>query len=152
MPQEPETAPIVMALDVGLKRVGAAVTDQAGLTAQPLTVLSRKPHGLFLENLSALIAERGVALLVLGLPRRTTGELGPEAQRVLSLAHELRTKLNVKVETFDERLTTVAAERVLEEGGLDRRARRKVVDKTAAAIILQGHLAARDARRESKET
>ena len=74
------------------------------------------------------------------LPRRTTGEKGPEAQRVLALAREIAIKLNLKCETWDEWLTTVAAERVLLEGGVRREARREVVDKTAAAIILDGYL------------
>jgi putative Holliday junction resolvase len=132
--------PNILALDVGQRRVGVAVTDPAGLTAQPLTVLDRKPHGLFLESLTALVQQRGAELVLLGLPRRTTGALGPEAQRVMALAHELRSKLGLKVETFDERLTTAVAERAMAEAGLGRRQARPQVDKTAAAVILEGYL------------
>jgi putative Holliday junction resolvase len=110
------------------------------LTAQPLTTLARKPHGLFLEQVASLAAQYEAALVVLGLPVRTDGSLGPEAQRVLSLAHELRTRLGLTVETFDERMTTAMADRVMAEAGLKGDARRKVVDQAAAAIILSGYL------------
>ncbi len=130
----------ILALDVGEKRVGVAVSDPLGYSAQPLTVLPRRPHGAFLAALAALAEEYEVKLVLLGLPRRTTGEKGPEAQRVLALAREITTKLNLKCDTWDEWLTTVAAERVLLEGGLSRQDRRQVVDKTAAAIILDGYM------------
>lgn len=130
----------ILALDVGEKRVGVAVSDPLGYSAQPLTVLPRRPHGEFLAKLSALVEEYEVGLVVLGLPRRTTGEKGPEAQRVLALARELKIKLGLECETWDEWLTTVAAQRVLLEGGLRRAERREVVDKTAAALILDGYL------------
>jgi len=130
----------ILALDVGEKRVGVAVSDPLGYSAQPLTVLPRRPHGAFLEALRQLISDYEVTLMVLGLPRRTTGEKGPEAQRVLALAREINLKLGLQCETWDEWLTTVAAERVLLEGGLKRQERRQVVDKTAAALILDGYL------------
>lgn len=130
----------ILALDVGEKRVGVAVSDPLGYSAQPLTVLPRRPHGDFLKSLAALAVDYEVSLVLLGLPRRTTGEKGPEAQRVLALAREITTKLGLACETWDEWLTTVAAERVLLEGGLRRQARREVVDKTAAALILDGYL------------
>jgi putative Holliday junction resolvase len=125
---------------VGEKRVGVAVSDPLGYSAQPLTVLPRRPHADFLGAVKALAAEYDVSLLLLGLPRRTTGQKGPEAQRVLALARELTLKLGLKCATWDEWFTTAAAERALLEGGLKRRARREVVDKTAAALILTGYL------------
>lgn len=129
-----------MALDVGEKRVGVAVSDPLGYSAQPLTVLPRRPHGEFLNSLAALAQEYEVELMLLGLPRRTTGEKGPEAQRVLALGREITIKLGLKCDTWDEWLTTVSAERVLIEGGVRREDRRQVIDKTAAAIILDGYL------------
>jgi putative Holliday junction resolvase len=131
----------IIALDVGEKRVGLAATDPLGLTAQPLTVLQRKPHGLFLEALKNIVTEREAKLVVLGLPLRTDGSVGPEAQRILALAHELRSRLGLTVETYDERLTTAMADRVLDQAGLKPKNRTKVIDKTAAAIILEGYLA-----------
>lgn len=130
----------ILALDVGEKRVGVAVSDPLGYTAQPLTVLDRRPHADFIQKLIALVAEYEVGLVLLGLPRRTTGKMGPEAQRVLALKREITIKLNIKCDTWDEWFSTVAAERVLLEGGLSRAQRRQVVDKTAAAIILDGYL------------
>lgn len=130
----------ILALDVGEKRVGVAVSDPLGYSAQPLCVLPRRPHGAFLDSLAELARDYEVSLVLLGLPRRTTGEKGPEAQRVLALAREIELKLGLKCETWDEWLTTVAAERVLLEGGLRREERRQVVDKTAAALILDGYL------------
>lgn len=130
----------ILALDVGEKRVGVAVSDPLGYTAQPLAVLPRRPHGQFLQSLADLAREYEVALVLLGLPRRTTGQKGPEAQRILALAREITAKLGLKCDTWDEWLTTVAAERVLLEGGLSRQERRQVVDKTAAALILDGYL------------
>ncbi|MDR2367481.1 MAG: Holliday junction resolvase RuvX [Deltaproteobacteria bacterium] len=139
--------PVIVALDVGEKRVGVAGTDPLGLTAQPLTVLKRKPHGPFLEAVRELAEGRGASLIVLGLPRRQDGSVGPEAQRVLALAHELRSRFGFTVETHDERLTTAMADRVFDQAGLSRKERLKAVDKTAAAIILEGYLAVRERER-----
>ncbi len=130
----------ILALDVGEKRVGVAVSDPLGYTAQPLTVLARRPHAGFLQNLSRLAREYECQTILLGLPRRTTGEKGPEAQRVLALAGEIRAKLGLACETWDEWLTTVAAEKILIEGGVRREDRRQVIDMTAATLILEGYL------------
>jgi putative Holliday junction resolvase len=102
--------------------------------------IERKPHGQFLYKVASIAAQYEAQTVVLGLPRRTDGTLGPEAQRVLALAHELKTRLNLNIATFDERLTTAMADRVMAEAGLKGDERRKVVDKTAATIILSGYL------------
>jgi putative Holliday junction resolvase len=117
-----------------------AVSDPLGLTAQPLKVVDRKPHSLFLASIRDLMVLYETGELVLGLPRRTDGRIGPEAQRILALAHELRNKLEADVVTWEEWLTTAEAERLLKSDGLNSRQRRQVVDKTAAALILQGYL------------
>lgn len=130
----------ILALDVGEKRVGVAISDPLGYSAQPLTVLPRRPHGVFLSALGDLARDYEVTLVLMGLPRRTTGEKGPEAQRVLALAREIHLKLGLACETWDEWLTTAAAEKVLLEGGLKRAERKLVIDKTAAALILDGYL------------
>jgi putative Holliday junction resolvase len=130
----------IICLDVGSKRVGVAVSDPLGLTAQPAGTIDRKPHGLFLEKISSLSKKFETKAMVLGLPRRTDGKLGPEAQAVMALAHELAEKLSLQVETFDERLTTVLAHRQLDEAGVKGRAREAAVDQAAAAIILTGYL------------
>ncbi|MFH1138929.1 MAG: Holliday junction resolvase RuvX [Pseudomonadota bacterium] len=133
----------ILGLDLGSKRVGAALSDPLGFSAAGLTVLERKPHAEFLARVAAIVQEKEVTLIVLGLPRNMDGGLGPQAQRALSLAHELRTRLGVEVQTWDERLTTVEAEELLIEANLTREQRKKVVDKVAAAIILQRFLDAR---------
>ncbi|MCL2029457.1 MAG: Holliday junction resolvase RuvX [Deltaproteobacteria bacterium] len=130
----------ILALDVGEKRVGLAVSDPLGCSAQPLAVLPRRPHGEFLKALASLAGQYQAELVLLGLPRRTDGRLGPEAQRVLALAGEIRAKLGLGCATWDEWFTTQAADRLLREGGLKPQARRQVVDKTAAAIILGSYL------------
>ena len=130
----------ILALDVGEKRVGTAVSDPLGYSAQPLEVLSRRPHGEFLKALADLAGRFRAELVLLGLPRRTDGRLGPEAQRVLALAGEIKAKLGLACATWDEWFSTRAAERALLEGGLKREARRRVVDQTAAAIILDSYL------------
>jgi putative Holliday junction resolvase len=131
----------IICLDVGQTRVGVAVSDPLGLTAQPVETIPRKPHGLFLEKVAALAETYATKAIVLGLPRRTDGSIGPEAQRVLALAHELKTRLGLEVSTFDERLTTAMADRGLAEAGLKGEAKRQVIDQAAAAIILTGFLA-----------
>lgn len=130
----------IIALDVGEKRVGVAVSDPLGYTAQPLKVLPRRPHADFLKSLAALAAEYECQSLLLGLPLRTGGEKGPEAQRVLALASEIKNKLGLSCQTWDERMSTVAAEKALIEGGVRREARRQVIDMTAAALILESYL------------
>jgi putative Holliday junction resolvase len=142
----------IIALDVGEKRVGVAVTDPLGLTAQPLTVLSRKPHSSFLKSLNELVLKYNPQKVILGLPRRTTGELGPEAQKIFSLAYQLRSKLDLTVETYDERLTTAMALQLLNEAGASAKEKKAVVDKMAATIILEGYLAAESTRRESTQS
>jgi putative Holliday junction resolvase len=130
----------ILALDVGEKRVGAAVSDPLGCSAQPLTTLSRRPHSEFIKALGPLAGQVQAELVLPGPPRRTDGRRGPEAQRVLALAGEIKAKLGLECATWDEWFTTQAAERLLREGGLKREARRQVVDQTAAALILDSYL------------
>lgn len=130
----------VLALDLGEKRVGAALSDELGLTAGPLTTLDRKPTSKFLDQVGELVEKHRVERIVLGLPRNMDGSMGPQAQRVMSMVQELKKRLDVEIDTWDERLSTAAVERVLLEADLSRRKRKKVVDKAAAAYILQGYL------------
>ncbi|MDA8144978.1 MAG: Holliday junction resolvase RuvX [Thermaerobacter sp.] len=128
----------VMALDVGERRIGVAVSDELGCTAQPLEILERGADDL--ERIGALAGRWSVERIVVGLPLRTDGARGPEAQAVEEFARRLQEKTGYAVKTWDERFTTVAAERALLEGGVSRRRRRVVRDKVAAALILQGYL------------
>lgn len=139
----PKAARRRLGLDLGEKRIGVALSDPLGLTAQGLVVLPRRGGAADFEAIAALVKEYGVAEVVIGLPRRLSGEIGPEAAAALEFAAELEQYLEIPVRTWDEWLTTVQAERVLLQADLSRRKRRRVVDKMAAAFMLQSYLDAR---------
>jgi putative holliday junction resolvase len=130
----------ILALDVGEKRIGLAVSDPLGITAQGLGVLHRKDLESDLARLVELARGYPVQEIVVGLPRHMDGRPGKATESILALAQALEAALGVKVVTWDERLTTVEAERVLLEADLSRKRRRQVVDQLAAVLILQGYL------------
>ena len=130
----------VLSLDVGQRRIGVALSDALGLTAQPLTVLERRGTTADLDALAALVAQHQVETIVVGLPLTMRGERGPQAQRAASFADTLRRKVSVPVELADERLTTVQGERALLETDTSRRKRKQVIDQIAAQLILQQYL------------
>lgn len=131
-----------MALDVGTKTVGVAISDELGWTAQPLTTVRRRNLRADLEQLASIIAEHQVSTVVVGLPLNMDGSEGPRAQDSRKLGEALRQAQGLEVDYWDERLTTVAAERALLEADLSRRKRREVIDQIAASLILQGWLEA----------
>ena len=131
----------MLALDLGSKRVGVAVSDAGGTLASPRTVLQRsgdvaRDH----ERIAAMAAEEEARLVLVGLPLSLDGGDGPAATAARAEAAALAAVLTVPVILHDERLTTVTAHRLLAERGLDSRARRKVVDQAAAAVMLQAWL------------
>jgi putative holliday junction resolvase len=131
----------VLGLDLGSKRIGVAVSDRSGTVATPLTVITRRgsrrqDHA----RLAALVREEEAELVVVGLPLTMAGEQGRAATAAVEEAEALATVVGVPVETHDERLTTVTAERSLAAAGRRGPRRRQVVDKVAAAIILQSWL------------
>ncbi len=130
----------ILALDIGARRVGVAVSDPLGWTAQGLPTLARENDSQLIEAVREIVRELEVERVVIGLPRNMNGTVGPQAKKALAFADALRAALRLPVDTWDERLTTVAAERSLAEGGLDRRKRRRSVDRVAAQLILQGFL------------
>jgi len=136
----------VLSLDVGQRRIGVALSDALGLTAQPLTVLERRGTTADLDALAALVAQHQVETIVVGLPLTMRGERGPQAQRAASFADTLRRKVSVPVELADERLTTVQGERALLETDTSRRKRKQVIDQVAAQLILQQYLDRRRAK------
>ena len=139
----------VLGLDLGTKRIGIAVSDATGTVASPLMVL---PRGASRRGDHARIAElvtaEEVERVVVGLPLTMAGEHGAAAQAAIEECKALATVVAVPVETHDERLSTVTAERSLAAAGMRGPARRQVVDKVAAAVILQSWL---DARRIASE-
>ena len=128
----------VLALDVGTRRLGVAVSDPTGTVASPLAAVPRRTPGEDAAALAALAAEHEAATLVVGLPKTLDGREGPAARAVRAYLDELRPLLpNLAFELADERLSTVAAERSLVGGGVRRRDRRQLVDQVAASVFLQ---------------
>ncbi len=137
-----------LGVDLGSKRIGIAVSDRSGTIASPLTVLQRsgsprRDH----QAIAALVAEEEAELVVVGLPLNMNGTVGPAAKAAVTEADALATVVGVPVITFDERRTTVTADRALMEANIGARDRRKYVDKVAAAVMLQTWLDSRAARR-----
>ena len=130
----------VMALDVGDVRIGVAVSDPLGLTAQPLPTITRTKLAVDLAAIHALVQQQAVWTLVVGLPLTLRGERGPQANKVAGFADALRRHVQVPVTFVDERLTTVEGERALQAGGLSARKRRGAIDQVAAQLILQQYL------------
>jgi len=130
-----------LGLDLGRRRVGVAISDSKGAVAAPYEVVDRD-RGDLAERLRAIVTEEGIERVVIGLPLSLSGDEGPAARAAREEAAELAATLPVPVEVFDERLTTVEAERPLQELRMKADARRRVVDKVAAAVMLQGWLEA----------
>lgn len=132
-----------MALDVGTARVGVAISDPLGLTAQPVATIKRTGIKQDLKTIGDLARQHEVDAIVVGLPLKLDGEPGPAAASILQFVDRLRAVVTIPVVTWDERLSTVQAERALLEGDMSRRRRRETIDKVAAAIILQAYLDSR---------
>ncbi len=130
----------ILGLDFGEKKIGVAVSDPLGWTAQGVEVIRRESVKKDIARLKQLIASWEVDKIVMGMPRRTDGSYGPEADRVKGFVAKLEREIDIPVEYWDERFSTVSAERVLLEGDVRREKRRLVVDKVAASVILQAYL------------
>lgn len=128
----------VMALDVGKVRVGVALTDPLGYTAQPLLTLWRKNRSDDLRSLIRLIRKHEVVKIVVGNPLHLSGDVSPWAAKVQEFAEELRQRSGLPVELWDERLSSVAAHEILNEAGHRRQDRKYVIDQVAAVVILRG--------------
>ena len=138
-----ETLGVVLALDVGLKHIGLAVSDPERRTARPLLVYERVNRDKDVAALGEIAASEGANLLVVGLPAKLDGSLSPVGQGIVSLAKRLQRRLGLPVEFMDEALSTVRSEEAMIEAGLSRAKRRRVVDRAAAAEILRRWLEAR---------
>lgn len=129
-----------MGLDIGKKTIGIALSDPAGLTAQPVTTIKRTTLTKDLEEVLGLSAEHSVTTIVAGLPLNMDGSHSAQTGFVLKFLEKLKERTDIPVKTWDERLSTVAVERLLIESDVRREKRKEVVDKLAAAYILQGYL------------
>lgn len=128
-----------LGIDYGEKRIGVAVSDPLGITAQPVEVVENNPEAV--SKINDIINKiENVELIVVGLPKTLKGEIGISAQKVLEFVEIIKKEINIPIVTWDERMTTAAAEKMLISAGLSRGKRKKVIDKSAAAYILQSYL------------
>ncbi len=129
-----------LGIDFGTRRIGVAVSDELGLTAQPLPTFEPSTDEEALSVIRGRIDQYGVLEVVVGLPKNMNGTLGPAAEQALAFAKRLEESASVKVTMWDERLTSREAERLLIEADLSRAKRKGRVDRMAATLILQGFL------------
>ena len=137
----------IMGLDFGSKTVGVAVSDALGLTAQGVEIIRREKENKLrrtLARIEELILQYHVSEIVLGYPKNMNNTVGERARKTLEFAEMLKRRTGLPVEMWDERLTTVAANRALIEGGVRREKRKEYVDMIAAVYILQGYLDSRE--------
>ena len=130
----------VLAVDWGWAKYGLAVSDDLGLTAQGLGTFPRVSEARMLDAIAEQVHALGVEAIVVGLPRNMDGSDGPSAEAARAFGKALEDRFRLPVHLWDERLTTLAAERMLVGAGVRRRARRGLVDQVAATLILQGFL------------
>lgn len=130
----------IMCLDVGSKTIGVAISDELGITAQGLKTIKRKAMEDDLRELDAIISQFQIEKIVVGLPKNMDGSLGKQAEFVLGWIEDFKNKIQLPVETWDERLSTVEATKTLLKADLSRKKRKGVIDKLAAVLILQGYL------------
>ena len=129
-----------MGLDIGSHTIGVAVSDELGITAQGLKTLKRKSMEEDLKEIEMIVRQFEIGEIVVGLPKNMDGTIGKQAEIVLNWVKILMDRVNIPVVSWDERLSTVGASKVLLEADLSRKKRKKVIDKLAAVLILQGYL------------
>ena len=130
----------IAAIDHGTKRMGIAISDELRMIAQPLEFIPAEPFSAFVARLKQLLLEKEVELIVVGMPRNMDGSFGPAAIKVQEFVVELKKEVTIPIRTWDERLTSVQANRLLIEGQVRRDKRKQKVDQMAAAILLQSYL------------
>ena len=139
-----------VALDVGTRRIGVALSDSGGTVATPYETVHRSgDRGREHRHIAQLVDEAGAEVVVVGLPLSLDGSVGPAARAVLDEIDELRAALGVEIVTWDERLSTVQAERSMRTMGVRKGAKRRIVDQLAATVILQSWLDAGEPRGSS---
>jgi putative Holliday junction resolvase len=130
----------ILALDHGSKRIGVAISDEMKMIAQPVEFIPAEPVGEAFARLQAIMVEKPAELILVGLPRNMDGTYGPAAEKVRAFVEKLKQVIPIPVRTWDERLTSAQANRVLLQGNVRREQRREKVDAIAAAILLQSYL------------
>jgi len=130
----------IMGLDIGSRTIGVAVSDELGITAQGLKTIRRKSFPEDIEELVRIIRQFDVKKVVVGLPKNMDGTIGKQAEMIFRWIRSFQEKMTFPVVTWDERLSTVGASKILLEADLSRQKRKGVIDKLAAVLILQGYL------------
>jgi putative holliday junction resolvase len=133
----------VLAIDHGTKRMGIAISDPSGMIALPLEFIPAEPFAAFLERLKQLILKKEVEMILVGMPRNMDGSYGPAAAKVQEFVAVLKETIAIPVKTWDERLTSAQANRMLVQADVRRKDRKEKVDRAAAAILLQSFLDSR---------
>jgi len=131
---------VILGLDIGDVRIGAAISDELGMAAHPLCTITRKNRKVDLAALNALIDTHGVGQIVVGLPLRLNGEVGIQAQKVKKFAALLERASNLPISFWDESFTTVEAEQILQQTKKRRKKQKRVIDQVAAVLILDSYL------------
>jgi putative Holliday junction resolvase len=134
----------ILALDYGTKRIGVALSDELGWTAQPLETFERRTLDWDVAHIAALVGSHNVERVVLGLPLQLDGREGPAVRAMREFTVKLEAALSVPVVRWDERMTTKAAEELLIAADVSRKKRKGIVDRIAAAILLRSYLEAQD--------
>ena len=131
----------IMGLDLGDATIGVAVSDELGIIANGITTIRRKSINYDIDSLKNIICEKDIKRIVVGLPKNMNNTIGPRGEKTLEFIKILEGNFpGIEIEMWDERLTTCAAERTLIEADVRRKDRKKVIDKLAAVLILQGYL------------
>jgi putative Holliday junction resolvase len=130
----------ILAIDYGLARIGLAKSDATGILAQTYGVIRRRSDEQAIQDIVKIVQDEEITEIVVGLPKNMNGSIGERALQCEQFADELRAQCQLPVHMYDERLTTVSAERVLIEADMSRKRRRKVIDAVAATVLLQSYL------------
>lgn len=143
----------ILGIDYGEKRIGLALSDASNIVAHGLKVLDRVKTSRWLQEIKTIVRENKIEKVVIGLPKNMNGSIGEKGKEVLAFVKVLERLVNVPVVTWDERLTTVSAEKVLLQAELSRKKRKGIRDKLSASIILQNYLdSIGPAQEKSKES
>ena len=137
----------VLGIDFGQARIGLAISDELRLLAHPLETIPANKDSM--KRIAQIVQDRKIDRVVIGIPRHMSGQIGESAQKALDFADELQRRLPCPIETWDERLTTIAANRTLAAAGRKTRQTRNIVDQVAAQMILQGYLDRENVRIET---
>ncbi|KPL02945.1 MAG: hypothetical protein AMJ90_04505 [candidate division Zixibacteria bacterium SM23_73_2] len=132
--------PRILGIDYGERRIGLAISDPMGIIAQPLTTLDTQKTTDVFSEIQKLIREKNVEQIIVGLPKNMDGTIGKKGKEVLEFAKNLSRQINVKVNLWDERLSSVESQKILRDTKKKTRQDKKNIDKLSASLILQGYL------------